>query len=535
MSHTHHRHFKRICTAGLALSLLLGVASNSQAGKDELVLALGGESVGEQGYDPTMGWGSYGAPLFQSTLLKRDADLNIVPDLATTWKLAEDRKSWTIQIRDGVLFSDGSPLTAKDVAYTFTTAAKAGGTLDLSNLEKAEATDDHTVVISMKTPDITFIQHLITLGIVPAAKHGPDYARKPIGSGPYQLVRWDEGQQLIVETNPHYYGNKPTIKRLVFLFSEEDATIAAGKANQVDVLGVPSSLAGQDLPGMVLHVVKSVDNRGFMFPTVPNEGKKTPSGVAIGNDVTSDVAIRKAVNYAIDRATLVAGVLNGHGRPAYGVVDNLPWDNPDIRFTDNDPDTAKSILEAAGWKDSDGDGIREKDGRKAEFTVLYNAKDTLRQGLALAVSDMLKPVGINAIPQGESWDRIKTELTHSNVVVYGFGDHSPLEMDKLYRTPGPEPMYWNAGFYSNPTVDKYLDEAKAASSFEEAIPLWKKAQWDGNTGFTVPGDAAWAWLVNLDHTYYVNKCLDVGKSQMEPHGHGWPITANISEWRWTCE
>lgn len=503
------------------------------AAKDTLVLAVGGENA--EGYDPLLGWGSYGNPLFQSTLLKRDANLDIVPDLATSWALSDDRTVWTVTIRDDVLFSDGSPLTAEDVAFTFNQGLEAGGKIDLAPLEKAEAVDPTTVRLTLKHPDITFLQHLITLGIVPHKQYGPGYGRNPVGSGPYTLVRWDEGQQMIVEANDRYYGQKPAIRKLVFLFSEEDAALAAARAGEVDVLGVPSSLAGQSIPGMKLHVVKSVDNRGLMFPTVPDDGKATPSGVPIGNDVTADVAIRKAVNYAVDRQALVDGVLDGYGRPAFGVVDDLPWDNPQIRFQDNDPAKAVEILEAAGWTDSDGDGIREKNGMKAEFTIVYNAKDSLRQGLALAVSDMLRPVGINAVPMGENWDRIKTQLTHTHVVVYGFGDHSPLEMYKLYHTPGPDPSYWNAGFYSNPVVDGYLDQARTAESFDASIPFWQKAQWDGVTGFSVPGDAAWAWLVNLDHTYFINECLNVGTSQMEPHGHGWPITANINSWSWTCK
>ncbi|PID76284.1 MAG: nickel ABC transporter substrate-binding protein [Deltaproteobacteria bacterium] len=509
--------------------------AGSAAAKDRLVLALGGESTSDKGFDPTLGWGSYGSPLFQSTLLKRDANLEIVPDLATSWKLSEDRLTWTVSIRKDALFSDGSPLTAKDVAYTFNAASQAGGKVDLSVMDKAEAIDDYTVKIHLKKPNITFIQYLVSLGIVPADKHNKDYARNPIGSGPYQMVRWDEGQQLIVKVNPHYYGKKPAIKELVFIFADEGATIAMGKAGKVDVLGVPSGLAGQKLPNMVLHPVKSVDNRGLMFPTLPNTGKKTPKGMAIGNNVTCDVAIRKAVNYVIDRQAMVAGVLNGFGSPAYGVVDDVPWDNKAVRFKDNDLAKAREILESAGWKDTDGDGIREKNGIKAEFTVVYNAKDSLRQGLALAAADMVKPAGIKINLLGTSWDRIKKELAHSNVVVYGFGNHTPLEMETLYHTPGPEPGSRNAGFYSNPTVDKYFEQAEAAPSFAEAIPYWQKAQWDGKTGFSVHGDAAWAWLVNLDHTYYVHKCLDVGKSQMEPHGHGWPITANISDWKWTCK
>lgn len=505
----------------------------SFAYKDTLVLAVGGEN--SEGYDPLLGWGSYGNPLFHSTLLKRDSDLNIVSDLATAWELSEDRKTWTVSIRDDAKFSDGSTLTAKDVAFTFNRGLEAGGKIDLLPLERVVAADSTTVTLHLKQPDITFIQHLITLGIVPEKHYSPEYGRNPVGSGPYKLVHWDEGQQMIVEANDLYYGKQPEIKRLVFLFAEEDAALAAARAGEVDVLGVPSSLARQNITGMKLHVVKSVDNRGLMFPTVPNEGKKTPKGVPVGNDVTADAAIRKAINYAIDRQALVDGVLDGYGRPAFGVVDELPWDNRNIRFQDNDSEKAKKILAAAGWEDKDEDGICEKDDMKAEFTIVYNAKDSLRQGLALAVSDMLKPVGINAIPKGENWDRIKTQLTHTHVVVYGFGDHSPLEMYKLYHTPGPEPMYWNAGFYSNPVVDNHMENARSAASFEASIAHWQKAQWDGQTGFTVPGDAAWAWMVNLDHTYFLNKCLDVGKSQMEPHGHGWPITANIHEWTWTCD
>ncbi|CCH48381.1 ABC transporter substrate-binding protein [Pseudodesulfovibrio piezophilus] len=522
-----------VYSAIIATLVLVTGAVPAFAAKETLVLAVGGEN--EEGYDPLLGWGTYGNPLFQSTLLKRDANLNIIPDLATNWTLSKDRTVWTVTIRSDALFSDGSSLTAKDVAFTFNKGLKAGGKIDLTPLEKAEAPNATTVKLTLKKPDITFIQHLITQGIVPENLYGPNYGRHPIGSGPYKLIRWDEGQQMVVEANELYYGAQPQIKRLVFLFSDEDAALAAARAGEVDVLGVPSNLARQDIPGMKLHVVKSVDNRGLMFPTVPSEGKTTPHGVPIGNTVTADIALRKAINYAIDRKALVAGVLDGYGRPAFGVVDDLPWDNPAIRFKDNALQKAKTILKEAGWVDTDGDGVREKNGLKAEFSIVYNAKDSLRQGLALAVSDMLKPVGINAIPRGENWDRIKTQLTHTNVVVYGFGDHSPLEMYKLYHTPGSEPLYWNAGFYSNPVVDEYLDKAKAAKSIEASLPFWKKAQWDGKTGFTTSGDAAWAWMVNLDHTYFLNNCLDVGTSQMEPHGHGWPITANIQEWKWICK
>lgn len=117
--------------------------ATSRAGAT-LVLAIGGES--EDGYDPTLGWGRYGSPLFQSTLLRRDANLNIVTDLATGYTVSDDGLLWTVTIRDDVLFSDGEPLTAQDVAYTFNTAAASAGLTDVTVLDEAVALDDTTVV-----------------------------------------------------------------------------------------------------------------------------------------------------------------------------------------------------------------------------------------------------------------------------------------------------------------------------------------------------------------------------------------------------
>ena len=181
--------------------LFLCVMAGSPAmAKDSLTLAVKGEP--DEGYDPTLGWGRYGSPLFQSTLLKRDENLNIVNDLAVKRSLSADGLAWDVTIREDVKFSDGTPLTAEDVAYTYNTAANSGGKVDLVNLDKAEATGKYTVRLKLKKRDTTFINRLISLGIVPKATHGPGYARKPVGSGPYMMVEWNEGQQMIAQANP---------------------------------------------------------------------------------------------------------------------------------------------------------------------------------------------------------------------------------------------------------------------------------------------------------------------------------------------
>ncbi len=513
----------------LLSALLFGPAA--QAGpKAELVLAIKGEP--DKGFDPLFGWGQYGHPLFQSTLLRRDPALRTEPDLATTWTLSEDRLTWTIAIRSDARFSDGTPVTAEDVAFTFRQAAVSAGSADLTILERATVLDPVRVAFKLKEPRITFVESFYTLGIVPAAAYGEGYGQRPVGSGPYRLLQWMKGQQLIVEANPHYYGAKPPFTRLTFLFADEDTAFAAAQAGQVDMAAVPPSLADKVPAGMRRVVAQTVDNRGLMFPMVPNRGQKSPRGALIGNDVTADRAIRQAINVAIDHEALVSGILNGYGSAAYGPADGLPWSNPEARLSSWGAAAAREILANGGWQPG-RNGIRVKDGREARFTILYPATDSTRQMLALAVADMLRPIGIAAEPAGKSWNDIYRGM-HANAVIFGWGSHNPLEVYSLYHGRFAGSASYNPGYYSNARVEAAFEAAQKAESLETSFPLWRQAEWDGETGFGPRGDAAWAWLVNVPHIYFVGACLDLGPLQIEPHGHGWPLTAGIQNWRWTC-
>ncbi|WP_042121297.1 ABC transporter substrate-binding protein [Paenibacillus senegalensis] len=493
-----------------------------------LILAIGQEPA--EGFDPTTGWGRYGSPLFQSTLLKRDAELSIVNDLASGYEVSDDGREWTVTLRDDVLFSDGQPLTAEDVQYTFETAASSGSVVDLQLLDSVEAVNAHTVRFLLKEAQSTFVDVLITVGIVPKHAHGPDYSRHPVGSGPYQFVQWDAGQQLIVEANPEYYGPVPYFKRLTFVFMQEDAAYAAAQAGQVDIAAIPAMLAKRPVDGMELVALDSVDNRGISFPMVPS-GERTGEGIPVGNDVTADPAIRKAINIAVDRQQLIDAVFEGYGTPAYSVADGMPWWNPDTIMEDGRFEEAEALLAEAGWVDENGDGVLDKDGLRAEFELVYLANDDSRQSLAIAVADFLRPLGIDIKPVAGSWEDIASKM-HSQAVMFGWGSYDPLEMYNLYSSKTRGTGWYNPGYYSNPEVDRYLDLALTSKSEEEALQYWQKAQWDGTTGFSAMGDAPWAWLVNRQHLYLVNEQLSIGTPKIQPHGHGWPITDNIAEWRW---
>lgn len=528
-----------IVIATVSISLMLAGCSSSETSdknkvneekpKDELVLAFDSEPA--TGFDPTTGWGRYGSPLFQSTLLKRDDKLNIVNDLATSYEVNEEGKVWTVHLRDDVKFSDGEPLTAKDVVFTFETAANSGSVVDLQVVEKVEAVNDTTVKFTLKEVQSTFVNNLVATGIVPQHAYSEEYAENPIGSGPYQLVQWDKGQQMIVKTNPEYYGKNPNFNKITFVFLSEDAAFAAAQAGTVDLAYTPAAFSNKKVPGMKLEAVKTVDNRGIVFPYVKS-GDVTEAGLPIGNDVTADPAIRHAIDMAVDRQALIDGVLEGYGTPAYTSVDGLPWWNPETVIEDGDMDGARKVLEEAGWKDTNGDGILDKGSLKAEFSLYYLANDTIRQSLAITVADMMKPLGINIKVEGGSWDVIGKKM-YSEAVLMGWGSHDPHELYNIYGSDNAGVEYYNTGHYKNDIVDEYLKKALHAKSEEEAIEFWKKAQWDGTTGLSGKGDAAWAWLVNIDHLYLVKDGLDIGEQRIHVHGHGWPATDNIADWKWS--
>jgi peptide/nickel transport system substrate-binding protein len=144
---------------------------------------------------------------------------------------------------------------------------------------------------------------------------------------------------------------------------------------------------------------------------------------------------------------------------------------------------------------------------------------------------MVKPLGIKINVEGKSWDEIES-LMHSNAVMMGWGSHDPIEIYNLFSGKMAGMDYYNSGFYSNPKVDEYLEKALVSKSEEEAIEYWKKAQWDGTTGLSFLGDAPWAWLVNIHHLYLVDEKLNIGEQRIQPHGHGWPITDNLVDWKW---
>ena len=534
--------FALLPALALALSLAACGAAGNSAGsqpaentplaqrRDSVVIATGSEP---ETLDPTQGWGHGNSPIVQSTLVKYTADLTFTNDLATGYTLSDDGLVWTFTLRDDAYFTDGEPVTAADVAFTLETAKAAQGSVDLTYMESAAARDETTVVVTLSQPTSIFLNTLASIGIVPRHAYSEEYGRNPIGSGPYQFVEWRPQEQILFTANENYYGGAPAIKDVAIVFMSEDAALAAVQSGQVDVAYSTATLGTTEVEGYHVEAITSADNRGFTLPVLPDRGETTASGAPIGNNVTCNLEIRQAIAYAIDRQLVADVVLSGFGRPAYSENDGMPWNNPEV-VIETDPAYARRLLSDAGWADTDGDGIVERDGLRAEFTCVYPSGDSVRQAVAMAAAEQVREVGIQINVEGASWDDIMRRM-FSDAVMMGWGSAIPNETYYLYRSEGALlDDFYNAEGYRSEITDGYLNAAMEALTVEEANRNWRLVQWDGTTGTSMRGECPWVWIVNLDHVTYVRDGLSIGRQPIHGHGHGLPLVQNLQEWAWTA-
>lgn len=530
--------------AGLAASAALAGCAGRQGaggssdsvvtskGSTQVVIAMNPTSEPAAGFDPLVAWGCgehVHEPLIQSTLITTDEDLNFVNDLATDYLCSSDGLVWTFTIRDDVVFSDGEPLSARDVAFTVNGVIdSAMSEADLSMVDRAVAVSDTVVELHLNKPHNALLYTLAVLGIVPEHAYGPEYGRNPIGSGRYVLERWDKGQQVIFTANPKYYGRKPSMERVVVVFMDEDAALAAVQKGEVDIAYTYATHARQAFEGYELAAYKTVDSRGVSLPSVPAGGTKLVEGdmaFNTGNDVTADVAVRRAVNCGLDRDAVIEHVLDGYGKVAYSVGDGMPWSSPDMKV-ELDREKAARLLDEAGWKRGE-DGVRSRDGVRAAFDIWYSSDDSVRQAIANEFANQMAELGLEVTPRGGSWDQIYLHQ-FSQPVLWGWGSNSPVEVYELNYSTG----WGNYSCYENEITDAYLDEALAQTDVEASYEYWRKAMWDGVEGVAPQGAATWAWIANVDHLYFKREGLDVAHQKPHPHGHGWSLVNNVDAWSW---
>lgn len=490
-----------------------------------------GHGFWDRSLDPVKGAYAYGYAFTNNALLSVAPDSSYKGDLAEGWEVSPDALTYTFHLKKGIRFQDGSDLSAEDVVFTYETVMENQGDnedVDLTKLESVEAPEEDTVVFTLKEPYSPFLDAAAQLGIVPSDGYdSAAFDEKPVGTGPWKVVQYDAEQQLIVEANEEYFDGAPKIERVTFVDMDNEAAFSNAQSGQLDIVMVQPNYVSEEIEGMHIEEMETMDVRNISLPCQPKQVMKDRDGkdVEVGNDVTSDVNVRKALSIGIDRERIIENAFNGVGRPAYGFTRNLEWGNAP-EAVDGQAEEAQGLLEKAGWVDGDGDGIRERDGVKCEFEVYTPSDEQDRYNLAVAVAEEAKELGISIVVKQTSWDEIY-DTSNTGGVVWGFGQFNPIVIDQLFNSAGIlRGDFDNKPAYENEKVDTLIGDAIDAADHGEAVAKWKEAQ------AVYAEEYPYLFIVNIEHCYFVSDRLDISVDTQipHPHGHGIPIICNMKDW-----
>jgi peptide/nickel transport system substrate-binding protein len=432
---------------------------------------------------------------YEQLVEKSAQDFSPQPGLAQSWKSSDGGKTWTYKLRPGMKWSDGKPLTSADVAFTINRAHKEewlNYTAVTAHLT-AEAPDPTTLVLHTSVPDPKL--PTVDIYILPEHVWGKlgksqitKYAGEDgVGSGPFVLEHREKGQFARFRANPNYWRGKPKVDRVVLRnFDNPDAMVAALKRGEID--------AAEDVPGTAFHQLekdRSIQTiqgyQGAMEELALNGG----AGLKKPHPALLDPRVREAISHAIDRKTIVARVLAGLGKPAetLSVSPNTAW-SPQVPPADRytfDLAKARSILEAAGYKDTNGDGIREMPGggRPLKFRYAVRSEGDTGPATAEFISGWLRQIGI-ATTQKVYDDSRLTEVIGKgdyDMFVWGwtpFVDPDPMlsyfTCSQVASDPKDPTNYYNDANWCDKRYDALyqqqkteLDRAKRMQLVHEAL------------------------------------------------------------------
>jgi peptide/nickel transport system substrate-binding protein len=439
------------------------------------------------------------------------ANLAASPGLATQWTQSPDGLSWTFTIRDGVTWHDGTPLTANDIAYTYNTTldCQLGNSLDYlvpDFTDKIEATNDTTLVWTMKTPNTAPLrppwvyivpEHLWSDKSCSEIKKAAFFEDgEMVGSGPFEMTSWVKGESWTMTANPNYWAGAPHIDQFVVKkYNNNEAMITALKNGEVDYIGndsaIPVDLFNQlqsegGSQGITTHVgpLTQFDQLSFNMcdPNAADAAPYCAKTGSSGNPALRDPDLRKAIEMAIDRNTIISRVYQGYAQPGTTVVP------PYASQYHTDPTTpigfdiagANALLDQAGYVDTDGDDIRNdkaNGGENLDFRFILRSESGVQPQLGNYISGWLKQIGIGT----------KTEiLTDSKLVDAWYANDYDLYI--WGWAPDPDPDFilstftsgqcgsWSDTCYSNPEYDKLYKDQSTVTSQDQRVQIIQQMQ-----------------------------------------------------------
>lgn len=494
-----------VVVTGLLLQGTAAGQDSSPTASDEKVTLHWGTTNDIDSFNPLI---MVEAPAFTTAFLTYDLLVNFSqedpsqpsPGLATSWETSEDGLTWTFTLRDDAMWNDGVPVTANDVKYTYDRmiAEDQGCCVDyLPFIEEIAAPDEHTVTITTSRPTVQMLS--IWVHILPehiwkdvGKKEGNTYENFPsVGSGAFNAVEWKVGQFWRLEANPDYwgweeYGNgDPGIDEIIFeVFNNQDAMIEALKNGEIDYAANMSASLFDSLENEPDIETLASTPTSWVNLVLNTDGDHLKRST--GNPALGDVRVRQAIAYAVDKETAVERVLRGYGEIGTGVVSPYVGQyhytpSADEEYT-YDPDRANQILDDAGYRDTDGDGVREMPGGGEPLELLYYIRTEDQDTLPLGelIQGWLQDVGIGVKVRAVNDTRLGDIVYYGefDMNTWGWGPDPDPDFILSVFTCGqrPEAGIWNETFYCDKDYDQMYLEQKTLVDPEERATLIKEMQ-----------------------------------------------------------
>jgi peptide/nickel transport system substrate-binding protein len=426
--------------------------------------------------------------LIYDGLVKLDRDLNIAPAMAESWTYSRDCLELTFKLRRDVKWHDGRPFTAEDVVFTYQTMVNPKTPAPFKEgfllVKDAQALDPYTVRVTYDKP---YARAVETWGTYILPKHvlqsfaesgtlreSPQNSR-PVGTGPYRFQEWKPGEKVVLVANPDYYEGRPYLSRVVYRVIPSQATIFLElKAKGVDYV---STLTGIQYARQTEYPAFRKAYHKFRYPA----SDYTFLGFNLRDPRFADRRVRQAFAHAINKQELIDGVRLGLAREATGPIRPGTWAYTDkVEQFAYDPEKAKALLEEAGWKDRDGDGVVEdREGKPFTLTIRTNQGNDERKKIAEIVQQRLKEVGVQADIQLIEWAAFIKEFVKPRrfeVIVLGLGTGSDPDQYVVWHSSQRGPDQMNRTGYANPEVDALLEAGRMSCVQSERVRYYQRLQ-----------------------------------------------------------
>lgn len=422
------------------------------------------------------------------TLIALDHEAGeLVPGLATAWEASEDAMSYTFDLRDGVMFHDGTPFNAEAVKYTYDSivdpelkSLSAIGAL--GPYDNTEVIDEYTVSVHFSDAYAAFPNTVSSTVLAPvsptaAEELGPvEFARAPVGTGPFVFDSWETQVGMTFKKNPDYnwpiglytHEGPAYIDELTTNFIPEASTLTGSlESGQITIAdGIPP----QDIGGF-----QDNDDFQVLLPVVPGSPQILPLNAA--KFPTDDLKVRQAINYAVDTETIVDTLFFGTLKPAKGPLSSTTWSyNPAVEeYFPYDPEMATQLLEEAGWTPGSG-GVLEKDGQPLELEYITTSGQA--GDVAELVQAYLSQVGFKInlqILEYAATAELMLAGEH-NIARIGYTGTDPVMLSTLYHSDNIPGTNFNRTMKADPELDKMLEAAAAEIDRDARMQMYNDIQ-----------------------------------------------------------